>query len=138
MSFTITSRIMLSVAFPNKFCTLFHVLCSFLDEHFFDSGTNHQSYHYFLWGNSLWHMSDLDYKHISRMNYAYKPTYHWISNIYRAIFYKWLHTLQNVFNVFVLPIFILKHTYHVQLIYHLLHLYYFHWKKQHFLQMLGL
>jgi hypothetical protein len=49
---------------------------------FFSSGTNHLSFHYFLWGNSLWYKSALDYKHISATNNARKPKCHCTSNIY--------------------------------------------------------
>ena len=31
---------------------------------FLGCGTNHLSFHYFLWGNSLWYTRALDYKHV--------------------------------------------------------------------------
>ena len=36
---------------------------------------NHPNFHYFLWENSLWYTSALDYKHVSRMDSARKPRF---------------------------------------------------------------
>ena len=43
---------------------------------FLGHGTNDVNFHDFLWGNSLWHISALDRKHVSRMNYAHEPRFY--------------------------------------------------------------
>ena len=48
---------------------------SFFKWIFLGRGTNHLSFHYFLWGNLLWYVSALDYKYASRMTYARKPRF---------------------------------------------------------------
>jgi hypothetical protein len=40
---------------------------------------NHLSFHYFLWGNSVWYTSAVDYTYVSGTNYARKPRYHCMS-----------------------------------------------------------
>jgi hypothetical protein len=42
---------------------------------FLSFGTNRLSFHYFLWGNSLWYKSALNYELVSGTNYAHKPTH---------------------------------------------------------------
>jgi hypothetical protein len=46
---------------------------------FLSFGTNHLSFHYFLWGNSPWYTSALDYEHVSGTNYARKRRHHCIT-----------------------------------------------------------
>lgn len=41
-------------------------------------GTNDLSFHFFLWGNSLWYTSALDHKHSSATDYAHNPRYYCI------------------------------------------------------------
>jgi hypothetical protein len=38
--------------------------------------TNHLHFNYFLWENSLWYTSVLDYEHFSRTDYARNPIYY--------------------------------------------------------------
>jgi hypothetical protein len=40
--------------------------------------TNHLHFNYFLWENSLWYTSVLDYKHVSRTDYARNPRFYCI------------------------------------------------------------
>jgi hypothetical protein len=54
---------------------------------FLSFGTNHLSFHYFLWGNSLWYTSALDYEHVSGTNYARKPRYHCIFHLWVLQYY---------------------------------------------------
>jgi hypothetical protein len=41
----------------------------------FSFGTNHLSFHYWLWRSSLWYKSALDYEHVSGTNYVHKARY---------------------------------------------------------------
>ena len=43
--------------------------------------TNHLHFNYFLWENSLWYTSVLDYKHVSRTDYARNPRFYCIVNV---------------------------------------------------------
>ena len=40
---------------------------------------NHLHFNYFLWENSLWYTSVLDYKHVSRTDYARNPRFYCIA-----------------------------------------------------------
>ena len=57
---------------------------------FLGCGMNHQSFYFFLWGNSLWYISALDYTHVSGTNYTCKPRF------YCILFLMWWHLLHCI------------------------------------------
>ena len=54
---------------------------------FWGYGMNHLSFHYFLWGSSLWYTSTLYYKHVSGMTYTRKPRFY---TVLQKLQHSWL------------------------------------------------